>query len=406
MKALTIRGPFKGISGHDRHVRAFVRELCRQGIGVKLTDFPAWSPGKLPDGMREHWFETLNKPLDCRTVLHFCMPHQVAAACGLLNVNFTMFEATRVPRKWVRLNGRHDLVVLPTESSQRAWVESGFPESRTALCSLGVDTNQFQPDGAPLALLDDRGRRIAEYSVRFLNVTDIMPRKNLLGLLRVWIRTTRPTDDAILLLKLNCGCDPWLKAFLYSIEEMEAALGKSRKESAPVLLMINRFFPDADMPKLFRAATHYWSMSHGEGWDQPMMEAAASGLHLIAPNHSAYMTYLDESIASMIPARRVPAKFKSSDGTHKLFRGADWWQPDEDAAAEYVRHAIGNPPDQPNHSLRTRMVQNYTWSRATQSLIAILSELESTSEATRLRRKRFHFLRRSNRLVNGKERSC
>jgi glycosyltransferase involved in cell wall biosynthesis len=393
MKTLVICGSYKGISGHDRHVRAFVRELCNQGISVKLADFPYWSPGKLPKELRDPWFETLNKPLDSRVALHFCMPHQVQVARGLLNVNFTMFEATRVPRKWVKLNRRHDLVVLPTASSQCAWVESGFPQERTALCALGVDVDLFHPEGEPLLLIDDRGRKVAEYGARFLNVSDVMPRKNLLGLLRVWISATHRQDDAILIMKFNCGSDEWLQIFMRSIETLEAHLGKSRKQSAPVLFMINRLFSDADMPKLYRAATHYWSMSYGEGWDQPMMEAAATGLRLIAPNHTAYTAYLDGSVASMIPARRVPANFRWSDGTHKLFRGADWWQPDEDAAAEYVRHAIDHPPSGPNLGLRTRIGRSYTWRRATSRLVEILSNLESTSASAHHRRKWFGFLR-------------
>jgi hypothetical protein len=52
------------------------------------------------------------------------------------------------------------------------------------------------------------------------------------------------------------------------------------------------------MPGLFAAASHYWSMSHGEGWDQPMIEAAASGLRLIVPRHTAYLEYLDADVAS------------------------------------------------------------------------------------------------------------
>ena len=44
----------------------------------------------------------------------------------------------------------------------------------------------------------------------------------------------------------------------------------------------------ADMTGLMRAATHYWSMSHGEGWDLPLSKAGAMGLSLIAPRHSAY----------------------------------------------------------------------------------------------------------------------
>jgi hypothetical protein len=43
-------------------------------------------------------------------------------------------------------------------------------------------------------------------------------------------------------------------------------------------------------------------MSRGEGWDLPMTEAAAAGLRLIAPRHTAYLTYLDAEVAQLIPA--------------------------------------------------------------------------------------------------------
>ena len=39
------------------------------------------------------------------------------------------------------------------------------------------------------------------------------------------------------------------------------------------------------------------------GWDQAMMEAVASGLVPVAPAHSAYLAYLDATIAHLIPSR-------------------------------------------------------------------------------------------------------
>ena len=47
MRALTVRGPFRGVTGYDHHVREFVRELARQGMRVWLLDLPLWSPRKL-----------------------------------------------------------------------------------------------------------------------------------------------------------------------------------------------------------------------------------------------------------------------------------------------------------------------------------------------------------------------
>jgi glycosyltransferase involved in cell wall biosynthesis len=108
-----------------------------------------------------------------------------------------------------------------------------------------------------------------------------------------------------------------------------------------------------------------------------MMEAAAMGLHLIAPKHSAYTAYLDESIASLLPFRKVPAVFEWSDGLHELFRGADWWEPDEEAAADCLRRAITRGDTGLNLAARARMVEEYTWENAARRLAEILDELDS-----------------------------
>ncbi len=92
-KALMVRGPYKGPTGYDHHVREFVRHLAQQGIRQQLIDVPEWGPVKLPDDMRDPWFDTLSTPVNANALLHFCMPHQVRVVKGILNVNYTMFEA-------------------------------------------------------------------------------------------------------------------------------------------------------------------------------------------------------------------------------------------------------------------------------------------------------------------------
>ena len=112
------------------------------------------------------------------------------------------------------------------------------------------------------------------------------------------------------------------------------------------------------------------------------MEAAAMGLHLIVPNHSAYTTYLDESVARMIPVRRVPAKFGWNDGPHKLYHGADWWEPDEDAVADYIHKAITNDSEEKNLAARMRIAKEFTWKKATIRLIEILEERHAIHQQT------------------------
>jgi len=113
-----------------------VRQLHRQGVTVELRDIPEWSPAKLPAFMRDPWFDSLDKPSNARVVLHFCMPHQIVAETSRVNINYTMFEASRICPAWVAVahNRPDDLIVLPTESSRHAWIASGVPAEPIRLC--------------------------------------------------------------------------------------------------------------------------------------------------------------------------------------------------------------------------------------------------------------------------------
>ena len=373
MRALTVCGPFRGVTGYDHHVREFVRELARQGVSVWLRDLPQWSPRKPPFSLRDPWFETLKKPTGATTVLHFCMPHQVRPHAGRRNVNYTMFEATPASATWVARNLEHDLVIVPAPSSRTAWMAAGMPEERVRICPLGVNSRSFSGAVEPLPLQLPHGVPVARYRGRFLNVSELSPRKNLKGLLRAWTKATNDSDDAILILKLGCNSKEQQNGFRSEIAGLRLESGKTLAQAAPVLFL-DDLYSDAEMPRLYCAATHYCSMSFGEGWDQPAMEAAACGLRLIVPNHSAYTSYLDSSLASLIRSREIPAHWPGDPRTAALFENARWWEPDEDQAAAYIRSAIEGR-DARMATAQARIRDCYTWEKATRRLREILSEL-------------------------------
>lgn len=377
-RSLVIAGHYRRPTGYGCHVREIVRALHKLGIRVQLIDLPTGSDGALPEEKRDPWFDTLDRPVSAGAILHICLPHQAGTVEGMLNVNWTTFESTRIPEIWAKRSMQQDLVVLPTQSSKQAWVASGIPEEHLRLCPLAVDLGRFHPGVEPVKLGRRRRRSVLEYKTRFLNISDFIsaPRKNILGMLRVWIKATSAYDDAILILKLSGYRDRWwwpdrFKRTLFAIER---EIGKSRRKAAPIVFY-DQVLTESQMPSLYAAATHYWSMSYGEGWDFAMMEAGAMGLHLIAPEHSAYTAYLDESVAQMIPSQRIPADFNGGNGfLGKLFKGSDWWQPDEEAAADFVRQAIrtagkGLP------TARARIASEFTWEQSAKCLIKILEEL-------------------------------
>jgi glycosyltransferase involved in cell wall biosynthesis len=373
MRRLDVVGPFKGASGYDRHTREFVRQFVRQGVRVRLTDLHVhgWST-ELPRGAREEWFESLNVPVDADTTLHFTMPVHARPRRGRRNVNYTMFEADRIPPLWVERAPEHDLIVVPTESGYRAWADSGVPEDHLRICPLGVDAAFFAEPAEPLRALTPDGRELTSFRHRFLNVAELRPRKNHLGLLRSWMRATTRDDDAVLILKLSVFDNLGFSDFQSDLRQMQRAYGLALEDAAPVVVVAG-VFPDSTLRSLYATATHYVSMSRGEGWDQAMMEAAVAGLQLIAPRHTSYLSNLADTEVEWIPVSSQPVEFEGRLGRVDLvfFRGLHWWTPDEEAAAASIR-AIIRGEAEPRITPRERIAREYTWERAAARLLEIV----------------------------------
>lgn len=362
-RGLKVVGPYKGSSGYDRHTREFVRAFAQMGIAVELQNLDGWST-ELPPAARDPWFDGLSRPVRTDTVLHFTMPDRARPERGRRNVNYTMFEADRIPAPWVALARHHNMIVLPTEAAFQAWADSGVPERSLRICPLGVDAAYFSRPSPALAIATRDGRALSSFRTRFLHVAELRPRKNHLGLLRAWMRATSRNDDAVLVLKISIFQDRALAQFQADVADMQRRLGRSLADAAAIVVIADQL-PDSAIRALYASATHYVSMSHGEGWDLPMMEAAVSGLALIAPSHTAYLTYLQEDEAWFIPSPAGPARFEGRMGREDsdFFNSLRWWLPDEEAAAGIIR-AIVQGVAGAKRSPKDRIAAQYTWANA------------------------------------------
>ncbi|HEU4888597.1 MAG TPA: hypothetical protein VFV49_11965, partial [Thermoanaerobaculia bacterium] len=340
LTALEVIGPFRGATGHDRHTREFVRHLLRQGVRVRLTALQGWS-APLPESMREPAFDALGDAVDADVVAHFTMPTLCRPRAGKINVNYTMFEADRIPREWAMRAAEHERIIVPTTACRSAWIAGGVAEERLRIAPLGVDGDFFAASAEPLAIQLPNGRPVASYRHRFLNIAELRPRKNHLGLLRTWAAATRSDDDAVLIVKCTSASPHTMVLFQRDVVAMQQQGGRPLRDAAPVVFT-TAVLSEEQLRALYHTATHYISMSFGEGWDFPMIESAAAGLQLIAPRHSSYCEYLTDRDATMIPAARVPAVIEGQTGAEdrRWFDGTCWWKPDEEAAAEAIRRII------------------------------------------------------------------
>jgi glycosyltransferase involved in cell wall biosynthesis len=372
---LRVIGPFRGPSGYDRHTREFVRGFVSAGVAVELVPLPGWSPD-LPQENRESWFESLTAPVGAETVLQFTMGEETRRIPGMRNVHYTMFEADRIPPSWVRVALSQDRTIVPTHAAREAWISSGARPDTVVVSPLGVKSDYFAVPAEPLPLVLPDGRAASSFSRRFLNVAELRPRKNHLGLLRAWLRGTRRDDDAMLILKGSALEPQALQHFHADLIAVQRAERRSLAGAAPVL-MLSGLYTDGQLRALYRSATHYVSMSHGEGWDLVMMEAAVAGLRLIAPKHTAYVEYLRDGEAAFIPATLEAVTFEGRSAgaeDRNLFEGLSWWQPDADVAADVIRRIVGGDDDITGQAPGPRVAAEFAWPIAARKLLTTIGD--------------------------------
>ena len=378
MRSVKVRGMVRGATGYAYHTRSFVRGFLALGTDVELEEYHLWGP-QLPEHLQDPLYDRLSTPVDSTVQVQFAMPHRAVVTPGLATAVYTMFEATRIPPGWVPLSERWALTVVPSRSSVDAWTASGVAAERLLVCPLGVRPGLDRPDVRPLPLSvgDGTGRAVADYRHRFLNVAEVCTRKNHVGIMEAWLRATTPADDAVLVLKVNDFRPGAWDLLQHDVAAVCRRLGTSPADAAPVVTL-TEYLPDEAMPRLYRTATHYLSLSRGEGWDNPMIEAAAAGLGLVAPRHSAYLDYLDDKCAHLVPSAEVDVDKESTrlaavDLT--VFTGLRWWEPDVEAAAATLRAIIdGRAPT--TTSPGRRILADYAWETVSRRLLEILSELE------------------------------
>ena len=369
---MLVRAPFSVLSGYGDFAQHFVRSLMECGQTLRLAGLrgeESWRPA-FADPILQAAARRLDEPMRPRLALSVLTPPLVEPIPGLPTVNYTMFEGPRIPDGWAACNRAHDLVVVPTESSRLAWIAAGHPEDRVRVCPPGIAPNPADASARPMALMGPRGRAVMDYRVRVLNISDFVARKNLDGLLRVWLRGTRADDDAILILKVGKGGASLVGEVRRLVEQGMRATGRRPDEAAPIALLTDRY-DEQGIAALYAMATHYFSLSHGEGWDLPITRAGCLGAGLIAPRHSAYTAYLNDAVAHLIPCTTGPARMPYSEAYYPPFHGLDWWHPDEDAAADILSRVIRDPDGERRDAAR-HLRENFTWDAAAHRLLDAL----------------------------------
>lgn len=276
---------------------------------------------------------------------------------GRFRIGFTMLETDGFPATWVRQSNAMDEVWTPSGFNRDGLLASGVKRP-VHVIPLGVDPDHFHP--AIRGVPNPNGDFV------FLSNFEWNERKAPRLLLTVFNRTFRAAEPVLLVCKvLNRNPD------VHVSEEIRLLHLKST--GGRIAFLHNRELPYSELGALYRSADAYVSVSRGEGWNLPLMEALACGLPAIATDWGAHTVFVKEDMAYPLRIRGVvPAE--SSNRNHI---GFNWADPDPEHLSHLFRYIFENRDEAREKGTRAaaEMAARWTWRHSAGRITARLVEI-------------------------------
>jgi glycosyltransferase involved in cell wall biosynthesis len=248
------------------------------------------------------------------------------------------------------------MVIAPSRWSAAGFLKLGLRADQVAVIPHGVDPTVFRPDV--------QNRNAARKQLRldgfaFLTVGVMTENKGMRRLLRAFARVAQKHPDVKLILK---GADD-----LYNSHGMlQGCLTDmpvhDQHAIANRVLYYGKTFPMAGMAKLYRVADAYVSPYSAEGFNLPVLEAAASGLPVICTSGGPTDEFVEDSFARKIRSKLLPVRVENLDG-HFL-------EPDVDHLTDLMFDVIENTAWRRAAAVAgpAHAASNYTWDTVAQLL--------------------------------------
>lgn len=352
-------------SGYARSSRDLLRSLERHNVRAVYryvygpgSPFPVTEPETTGDHLMDV-VRSRRKPLFPKMSVVYGQGDVFERNQGRYKIGFTMLEVDGFPDEWVRQANRMDEIWVPSESNRQAFLRCGLKRPIHQI-PLGVDPHYFHPkiEAHP----NPHGDLV------FLSNFEWGERKEPWLLLKAFNEVFSADEPVRLVCKI-INKDP-------SVSLKEEIRRLELKESGGrISYLFNLVFPHYQLGSLYRSADCYLSISRGEGWDMPLMEALACGLPAIATDWGAHQEFFHAGIGYPLRSRGlVPAVAKCP-----YYEGFSWADPDPEHLRYLLRHVYENRKEarRKGELAAEEMAERWTWDHAARRIVQRLETLSS-----------------------------
>lgn len=284
---------------------------------------------------------------------------------GKWNCLFTAgIETTFCSPKWVEAVNNMDLIVVPSEHSKRAFLESSYQKqdnnTKQMLGNLVVEKpievlfEGFNPEVYKYKVniedekLNTNMDEISE-SFCFLFTGMWLPgiynedRKNISGLVKVFLETFKnKKNKPALILKTSCGSPSILdrNSILSKIENIKKTVNS---KNLPNIYIFHGDVTDNEMNNLYNhpKVKTMISLTKGEGFGRPLLEFTQSKKPIICSGWGGQIDFLKSDLTTLIPGYLAPIH-KSAQMEDMLVEGSQWFSADLEHTSKVLNDYFDN----------------------------------------------------------------
>lgn len=357
-KKVILRAPVMTQSGYGVHARQVARWLFQQldqrddleiyveplqwGVTPWLVNTDAH------DGLIGRLVQHSQQKSDHYDVsIQLQLPNEWNPFLADFNIGLTAaVETDKCNPEWIKAVNQMDLVVVPSEFVKKVFENTGqvttklvvIPESFTDAC---LDTALATENVVDLSHVPTSFNFLV--FGQFTGNNPDNDRKNLAYTIKWLCEEFKNDPDVGVIVKTNFGRNTKIDK-INTTNILAKILMETKKGHGPKFYLLHGDMKDAEVASLYRnpKVKALVSLTRGEGFGLPILEAAACGLPVIVTNWSAHTEFLGQGKYVKVDYRLGPIHQSRVDN-QIFFPQMNWAHPDEQDAKRKMRKFHRSP---------------------------------------------------------------